>query len=468
MRRIVIGLIFVVLFGICFVACSKQNKQLPENDSDGCSVAPTLTANVSGELPTQMITPSPVLSPTEEAHHQITWGVYFWNRPKEESWNEINRLLMEKGYDCSIRFILEGVAIESELEEWVHDTEETYGSLDIFSCGVWNSLSEGNTFAKNHFMPLNEYLKTEDGMKIWNNYCQGAWDQVTDKDGIIYTVPRASSKTANYKNFNRGIYLSVQRKYEDYFAEFDGTYIKLREIYESIGDASLRIVMQNTNDNTLYGMMGYQDYYGIPYDPLNHCFVDMTQSTIAKDTISLVTQDILCDEKLEVWDLSTTPDSNVLAYIHTGIQSDTEERKEFCMAKDPYIVNYRMCYGVSKNSEQKQLALKILSVCFSDPEIMMLMQPDTADVEYAEERLALMKDEHAEDFCRFESCIGPESEKALLKYSNLFGWSVLNHETLAYNRNFTPEEFLEKLETEEYHAIIEELNCEMKEHLARN
>lgn len=154
---------------------------------------------------------------------------------------------------------------------------------------------------------------------------------------------------------------------------------------------------------------------------------------------------ILENKILEMIDYSKTPDYDVFAKIHTGIQSETDEWAEYCMADDPYIVNDRMCYGVSKNSKQKELALRIMNSCFTDPDIAKLMQPDTADIECAEERISLMKDEHAVDFKKFEAHISPESEAIIPKYVNLFSEAILNRRASSYNLSFTVDGFWENL-----------------------
>ena len=107
--------IVVVLLMVCLMVTACDGKTAT-NKSTPTTEMPTLTSNPVTVTPTESLPGTPTPLPTETptptpitASRQISWGIYFYNRPDADAQAEINRLLVEKGYDCTIRFISESV-----------------------------------------------------------------------------------------------------------------------------------------------------------------------------------------------------------------------------------------------------------------------------------------------------------------------------------------------------------------------
>ena len=468
MKRIVLIVLLVML--IILTACGGDDDCSDESKVN--EKTPTITSNQRPEEvsinPTATVTVTAVPTVVAPASNEIVWGAYMFSCPEKESRDRINELLVEKGYDCTIRFVDMDSGVEEEVIAWIDNYESEKGAVDIFSSGAWWSICAGHEFVKSRFAPLNEYLDTVEGKQFLEFYCQGDLDTVTDSDGVLYAAPRSHHKTGDYENFNAGIYLSVNKKYESYFSEFDGTYLSLQKIYNSIGEPKLKIIFQNFEDSLLAGTMGYQYFNGFPYDAKKHCFVDLSESGMLRETLEALISDIKAGIIVHKANTKGIHDEDILATVHSGVQADTESTVEFCLAEDPYYLNMRMCYGVSGNSTQKDIAAKILFVCFTDPDIAPLMNPYSDDSKYMQERLSLTKDLKASDFAGFELHYSEDYELTMAKYyMNVSDQLISSNLGIVMNFGFDPKSVYKKYSSDEYRLIIRDLNRKMGEHLSK-
>lgn len=448
---------FLSLFAL--VACT-ENEPI-SNDSAISTPTMFITDPVSAEI----VTPTPNLS----ASHQIIFAMYIYG-PEQENQEKINRLLIEKGYDCTVKFVGMGVPVNQGMYECVESWERNGNKPDIFSAGVWSSGMEAKAFAEKQFVPLNGFLESEDGQRLYSYYCRGDWDEVTSADGIIYTLPRQRYRTTEYSNFNKATWLTINNRYLEYFTDFDGTYLSLRHIYDEIKDDDLVIELANADDSLLFGMMGYQTYYGYPYDSATHCFVNPASDECFKCTLEQLWEDIN-NGITDVAGIIGPKPEQLLACVHEGPMQPKEGYSEILMTEDAYHFNVRMCYGVSKDSEQKELAMHVLAALFSDPEIARLLIPQFSDFALLdEERIELTKKCKAMDFARFETSYTPEEEYRMVQYSCNFESRMLatnktTHE-LMINEEFRPQDIFEIYTSDEYHKILSELNHMMELHLS--
>ncbi|MBR5712977.1 MAG: hypothetical protein IKX54_05210 [Lachnospiraceae bacterium] len=408
---IVLALLILAAAGYAASAyLSKDIKPGSEETADNVSSTPTPTVT-----PTTC-TPVPTTDPavTGAVGREVVWGLYGWNRPDEEAQEKINRLLADKGYDLSIRFVKMGGRTDEELITWLDKYETQKGPLDILSSGAWSSLRAANEFAETHFSPLNTFLTTEEGDKLRSLWSKGAWDRVTDADGTVYAIPRINTATEASPCFNGGIYITVPEEYREYFSEFDGTYRSLRNIRAKIGDPSAVIELScGYTERLLNAMMGYQDYAGIPYDLNAKKFVDLSES----DELSELLESLRYDLEHGTVVRTSLPESGeaeqnsaaagkegrkILAVIHDGITVPKEGCFELCMAEDAYYYNCALSYGISVNSSKNELAAYALYVCFTDPDIAALIAPDSQDFVRLEERLKITAEEAAGELCGFK------------------------------------------------------------------
>lgn len=401
---------------------------------------PTATPTVS---PTPTLSPTPTPLPLEDGMEEITWGLYAWNRPDPAAQNRINQLLEAKGCNCRVRFVNINFLTDEALTKWLEKYEQRDGVLDILNAGAWSSPEAANTFAETYFLPLNSMLETESGQAFRALWSNGAWARVTSADGTVYAVPRANAKTDVSSCFNAGIYITVSEEYREFFADFDGTYRSLRDIYDKIGQDDLVIELScGFTDRLLNAMMGYQDYAGIPYNPKKQTFINLAKTDELTKLTAMVKADfengitVRCAEPIDwspIMDGSTSNpaerDDNqsaavdgkkTLAVIHEGIRSAQDGFFELCMAEDPYYYNCALSYGINKNSEKKELAAAILYACYSDPEIAALLNPDSDDFTHVEERLAITAGEQAGQLAGFADYASVKDYPAVNELIDLF------------------------------------------------
>ncbi len=309
----------------------------------------------------------------------ITFVYSFFPGIPEKDQNEINRILYEKGYDCQIRFIKPvdekgGPLLGTEYEEWVDAFEKTFGPIDIITSSSWRTYDTAcDEFLKAHLLPLNECLETEEGQILKERYTADEWNSVT-LNGKTYVIPRAVFGGTPDYGIDAGIYISVSEKYADYFSGFDGTYASLRTIYDTIGDNNLYIVTNLINEQTLCGLLGYSyfDITHLPYKQENENVIDMTRMKDFSSLLNKVYEDLSSGLLIYSGHAESIPDG-ILAYIHEYETSLKEGWIHYLISPKMYEFNPRMSYGISVNSEQKNLAFRVFSFCFSDPEIICLL-----------------------------------------------------------------------------------------------
>ena len=239
--------ITIVFICFTFVACGKKRQQ----DSDVPSVSVTATpigmdAHVPGFVddyePSGEIYMLPAPYETSQTVTMVITRLD-WLLISEESLNEINRILYEKGLDCQIIFVkADNVNTGAQYIRWLDYCEQTV-PIDVLYSGNWNPEidSEMIPFVEERFLPLNDYLKTEEADTLWNTYTEDEWMSGTI-NGKTYLIPRAAIDYNGETCLDFGTYISVNEKYEEYFTDFDGTYASLKAIYERIGDSELCIL----------------------------------------------------------------------------------------------------------------------------------------------------------------------------------------------------------------------------------
>lgn len=435
-----VGIIIIVVALLVIIGCAGSlngSRETPDKPSDkanpGLSVTevPSPTAEPTPTaVPTPTTEPSPTTEPTPtavptptttpaitgEVSREITWGLYGWNRPDEAAQEKINQLLAEKGYDFTIRFVKMGSLTDDEIVSWLKDDSPT-GGVDIMNAGAWSTPQAANEFAETYFTKINDLLTTENGQELRALWSKGAWDRVTAGDGSVYAIPRINTKTAASDCFNAGIYITVPEEYREYFSKFDGTYQSLREIIREIGNQNVFVELScGFTDRLLNALMGYQDYAGIPYDPKTNRFVNLAKSNALSELLEMLQKDM--EQGILVRTASPTvfgddgennggasegtTERKRIGVIHDGITEAPEGFFEVCLAEDPYYYNCALSYGISAGSAKKELAAYALYVCFTDPDIAVLLTPDSADFVRSAERLEITAAESAGKLTGFE------------------------------------------------------------------
>ncbi len=468
MKRIgIVGIITVLM--IVLSSCGRE-KASPSATPTAVtptaseSITPTISEEVS---PTIMETVSPVPptttpGPWENSENVISWC---FDSPSisEEDQQRINQILYEKGIDCRIDFIDSERRSSKEYADWVINEARP----DILDSGGWTGYSPGISFIKENFLPLNDYLSTEGGKSLYGSFCEAEWKSVT-LDNIVYTVPK--SKMPQW--YNTAVYLAVNDMYADRFEDFDGTYASLRKIYDSISDPELRILFDEVSGEKVSALLGYKTvYHGrLPYDPqtkklLSPALVGEEEGALCKVIYEDIRSGIIINRQYD----DTVPEK-CLAMVYTGIRAKTEGYSVvFCLKEAPYDVNVLGTYGINRNSEKKELALRILTECFSDPGIASILNWKEESGRTWEERTILMAEERLNELAGFFPKLTAEEEAAIMKYeqdltflcNDMYKYDAQKDES-SLNKYFQPKASVIIDSSDAYSVGIEGLNRELE------
>src|SRR5699024_2999004 len=131
------------------------------------------------------------LDRTEISDNELVWVVSDAILPDanvdQAIYTEFNHLLKEKGFDFTVRFIgYDAFDGESYLQSII-ERKETGEQTDLIFTGFGNEDFETNIEAVNHDLlePFEDYLQTENGKKLYNQFNELNWERVKIDD-IIY------------------------------------------------------------------------------------------------------------------------------------------------------------------------------------------------------------------------------------------------------------------------------------------
>ena len=349
------------------------------------------------------------------ATHSVTWVYFGFPGISVDNQRKINRILFEKETDCQIRFVsagdINGLEYERALDDW-----ENTESPDIITSSVWTvGDSEQYHFLETHMIPLNSYLDTVAGKKLRDCYTENEWKQVS-LNGNIYVIPKAGY-IAEDMGVDSGVYASVNDKYKDFFRGYDGTYASLKAIYEEIGDKNLHIVVSGFSDMLIYGLLGYSTMFHLPVQ-IDEKVIDITRSSDCMELIAELYSDLKSGVLVNK-SVSAETNGEVLAYIHLCKGLPKEGFQEYLVAPCLYESSFGNRYGIAADSEKKELAFQVLSLCCSDPEILSLLYPGLSR-DMLEKRVELLSSNPRSNLAGMHMALTDNQAEKLMKYSNEF------------------------------------------------
>lgn len=389
-RKMMVFVAILALFAMLVLGCQKNSKQEKPGPVSPAPTAVTIT------------------EPWEQSAQKVTFYYSAHFPLTEEMQKNINRILYEKGIDCRIEFHSTGAYFDKDYEEWV-----SKNSPDILTAGLWMTYSDGEDFIRNHFLPLDEYLETAEGNAIRSAYSEAEWKSVS-LDRNIYSVP----KNFTYGKNNSGVYIAINDDYTEAFRNFDGTYSSLRNIWEAQNDSRLKIVFDSVGYDKVSALLGHGTvYHGIiPYDRVQR--KTLTPSDFGSDVQALCS---LIVDDMKSGNILVNPNGpeageKCLAFVYSGIRPSMEGYTASVLNNPGYEVNVLQTYGIYKNSMQKDLALKVLTACFSDARIASLLNWGVEEEEAWQERQRLLQTETAGELTGFHPNLSKEEEAALRRY----------------------------------------------------
>ena len=384
---LVFVMVVIVGFSIAVYLQRPGRKETPADNTE-TTVTPTRGVTVTPTEPAQPTvtkSPTPTLRPINESDSRIVWAVLITSSIPKEARAQLQEMLDKKGLNCYIEFV-EVNDLGEKYADWLDKRKNTTKAPDIISAGVWeHGMIDAAAFEEAEMLPLNDFLESEEGKLLWDSFAEVEWDR-TELHGKYYTVP------FRYQGMNEW-YLYVNDRYlEEFEGSFDGTYESLRKLCGADTESPRMIATSGFGASLLNAFMGYQDLLYASYNPQKQKVDVLTNQWETKELL----QRIYLDYQNGLWNmlgyldtLKDLPD-DTLVYITQEEQDSLEGYTKVVWVQEPCNTNIGSAYGVSATSNQKELALKVLAACYSDPEIASLLCWKEADAERWTARTAYM------------------------------------------------------------------------------
>lgn len=301
----------------------------------------------------------------------------------EKNINLLNEKLLADGYDCTltVRYIPQKAYREKVLE-----LAQT-GEMDITCLGVFyaNEAKEAAyVIRQGIFEELSEYLETEQGQLLKQEFPEDVWKSV-ETDGGIYSVPNQNSvEGTGYYVFNK-----------DYFSEdevnaFSGDYTELEQMLKGKKLPEDVIPLLTVDSLTAWeGTLGYQSRWGVfinletgkvynpyevpEYEQLLYWLHSMKEKKVAYMPKTLEERQKIAENgKFAVW----------IAAICD--QTFENVRDNSFLVHMPYAFrnSVSMTNAVSKNAEHKEQALQLLTLLYTNAEYANLLIYGEENVDY--------------------------------------------------------------------------------------
>ena len=460
-RHIILNVLLIIL--LVLTSCYASN---PSGSSD--SSKPVASSSTSDETVN-----SKEDLPDDDSRPRIVWAVNFHAYISEDVQVQIQNFLDEKGIDCKIEFtplIMEG---GSAYEKWLNGQKEAGTTPDILTGCFWeHGVVDLAAFVKKELLPLNSYLESEAGKELYDAYAEVEWNR-TRVDGVIYSIP---VRHRSYQNTQGRIYLCVKDEYKSFFdAGFDGTYVSLRKVRETIPGSPKIAIVPNFGINIASSFFQTQMVLNAPYCWDRNEIVDLTRKKDYKELLLDIYSDYQSGVLVDVGSIEQV-DGSVCAYIGYsgaggGYYDIPEGYTEYVLAPEMYLSSPGAgSYGISAFSGKKDLAFQVLSACYSDPKIASLIFWRTADEDRWNERTRFLKTCEPSPLNNFIPDISQEEFLILQSYDNdlnalgrEFYLQQSGNNVYSLNPNFPDvvEQFFSS--PKDYEGILEKVNEQLQD-----
>ena len=354
-------LVMVLCLTVSLVILTSCNSGEPQKEPENNQVSATPTESTQ---PTVTSSPTPLATPTEDPDPQIIWAETPFLGITEEAQDLIRIRLKEKGIDCRIEFISSEDKLGTEYKSWLDKMNRGNKAPDIISAGLWeHGIFDAVAFEESEMIPLNDYLLTEEGRALYEAYAEVEWDR-TEVHGKYYTVPERLP-------FLNEVYLYVNNQYKDVFdSTFDGTYESIRNLCSTIPSSS--VIATSFGTKILYAFEDCASSFSVSFNLSTQEFTDLTKQDSTKEYLQMVWSDYRSGLMVRV-EVGEDLPSNTLVFIGTEKPDQLEGYTEIVWKRDLCLAAPALSYGVSASSQHQDLALRILGMCYSDPEIASLL-----------------------------------------------------------------------------------------------
>lgn len=385
--------VFIALLTSC-----KSEPPVPETSISSDVTIPSITEAVEVSVPEASTNVEESSQQTEVVPSSkgdpsiptLIWAYFPLLNVSEECQTTIDHLLKDHGISCNMEFVSIPMDYKNDaFYEWLDMQEELGRMPDIVSTGLWARYYDNLPFIYNELYPLNDYLRTEEGREAFSIYTEVELKK-TYLNGNIYGAPVRLGGFTSPGDY----YIQVDNRYKDEFeATYDGSYQSLRKIIEAHSDSGMYVGMVNVFPEVMAAWLGYQPLEGFSwYDPITKKIIDPTKHNDIKEGLRLICSDLV-DKRLIIRhsiDPSTFP-KGMLAYVTAGWGEEIEGYTGYRIYPELYISGTGW-FGVSKRSDQKELAMRVLTLCYSDPTVASMIDWRVADPEGWNRRTEQLKD----------------------------------------------------------------------------
>ena len=466
--------VFTIIASLVIIGSTGCNDGKPASTGENTTAANMITSSSIDASTAEVSRPeqtSPTINQTDPvptASKHITWELGVYGVPNSDGQKEINRLLLEKGYDCEIRFVPTGAYGVGESRLWQEEYETNNPPFDILFTGSFNyDYFEAIDYVREKYTPLTDYLTSEKGRPLKELFSPFEWSRTTI-GGNIYAIPSMTSPVAS----TPFVYLYVPDRYIELFSDFDGSYSMLMDIYSAHHSADEVIVLGELS--TLESFLPYKRFLKtVPYDANIKSFIDISKNLEDIELINRIAEDFHSG-KLVVPTLSQVADENMFVLLQY-VRIEKEGFTAFPLNGYAGAINMNMTYGVSQKSENPELALEILSACYTDPEISAYLLPEMEGEEGIAKRRAFLSQVEAGDIQDFFPELPKAQQETMIRYStayrNLFNSLIiyaydeeLKTERWMMNDEYDVDELIRNLEAPEFRQLLQELNEQLAEY----
>ena len=374
-------LALLLILMACLFACKKGEPQNATEEPGATSQEETTDMASTGII--DLLSPTPAekteMQPTSEKQStdagddsvpHLIWG-YSEIRPiSVEAQSVVKKRITDAGIGCIIDFI----AIPSEVFEgghyrtWLEEQKSDNMAPDILTSGTWeHGALDVADFVRDEFLPLNDYLKSDEGCLVQENFSSVEWLRST-MEQTIYSVPKRLKDGTG-----RDKYLYVKDSYiEDFNEIYDSTYQSLRKVSEKNASGNPVIAFSGVSYDQLEAWMGYWNLFLFTYEIESGRAKDLTKLNETRELLQLIYTDYQTGLLINVGAPSELPE-NAIAYMSYKRAQDLKGYTEVMLTSDPLPSDFGGTYGIRSDSSKKDLALQVYGVCYSDPKIASIL-----------------------------------------------------------------------------------------------
>ncbi len=349
----------------------------------------------------------------------LTWAVPDTYSISKNALIQFNKTLMSKGYDFAVKFVpLDSDNYLQDLDEY----EVKNGSFDIVNSGsnIYGSpVNNAYQLIQNgYFFPLDDYLSTESGKKIFEMFDQKQWDSVK-VDGRVYTIPYAGVGAREFNFVFNKKYVS-----EKDLAGFNGNIADLKPLLEKIptSDGFSHIIMSLGFLENIYPYIDCDSqYYGLAlshdgkgaHNPFEYApfreflssyhdyykkgYMNYEVPSYAEGMDYKVQQDFLNSGNFFVY-----VEGNYVDYEAIGAETITYQIEPLYIQSRPSVTA-----GIPQNSEHKDEAFQLLSLVHTDNQLANILVYGEEGVDFKlENGIAQTMDGGIPDIRLNDYCLG--------------------------------------------------------------